>query len=302
MCATPAGRRQAAPNLAKINGKPCPLCNGTGLVPGKPGRPKRIVYGLVDPRDGLVYYVGQSKTGLRRAYRHASPSQLAKDAGTPKVAWIESLLAAGMDPEGLVLEEVHDETMLLERERYWIAHWRVRNPRLTNCESLRGRPRGPVSKQQRRRLSRRSKERWADPEFKAAISAKLKGRKFSPETIQRMREGQRRRMQDGAQRSKFYEAGAAGRADRDYSAADYRLRLARACGARPFVDQFGVRYESIRGASRQLGIDSSQISRVLNGKSKKTRGYVFAYVDEGAAGGPPSTLADNLVDAMTDLR
>jgi hypothetical protein len=46
---------------------------------------------------------------------------------------------------------------------------------------------------------------------------------------------------------------------------------------RPFVDQFGNRYQSVRDAAERSGAHPSCIDRVLRGKSASTLGFVFRY-------------------------
>jgi hypothetical protein len=90
-----------------------------------------IVYGLVDPRDGQLRYVGKSCSGKRRARQHANPSRSIRDF-TYKGNWVNGLVAAGLRPEVEVLEFVGDAQSLDEAERFWIAYYRGLGCRLTN--------------------------------------------------------------------------------------------------------------------------------------------------------------------------
>ncbi len=90
-----------------------------------------IVYGLVDPRDGQLRYVGKSCSGKRRARQHANPTRVIKDF-THKGNWVKGLVAVGLRPEIEVLESVVDSQELDEAERFWIAYYRALGCRLTN--------------------------------------------------------------------------------------------------------------------------------------------------------------------------
>lgn len=237
---------------------------------------KKLIYGLADPLTKLVYYVGKTTLGIRRPYRHFSPSAL-RDSSL-KTIWVQAVLATGRDPVVVVLEEVSARVDLSARELFWIAAKRKLNPALTNVldrgKTLRGRP---LSEEHRRRLRERGIDRFKDPTQREHMRQIFKGRTFSKETRQRMSVAQTKRMLDAVQRRKLAEA----RTNVVPHAwtAEERIAFARKKGARPFVDQFGNRYESVRGAGETLGVDSSSISKVLKGKLLQTKGYAFKYMD-----------------------
>ncbi len=240
---------------------------------------KTIIYGLWDPRDGLVYYVGQSKRGLKRAYMHLSLNTRLRDKSSLKNVWIESVLAAGLEPLPCVLEVVLDASLLAEREEIWINHLRTSyNPNLTNCSKERWRQKkGPISEATRNKQSRRAKQLWADPVYRQMMSDRQKGRVFTAEHRANVSKGQRRRFENQVERRKYAEM----HKGRSFciSTPESRLKLAKAKGARLFVDQFGNRYESVREAGRLLNLDSSSISKVLKGKIFQAKGYRFSYVE-----------------------
>src|SRR5260370_36281848 len=88
-----------------------------------------LVYVLIDPRDGIVRYVGiTDQTINRRLDQHLKRT----DGNNEKSAWITELVLAGMKPkikaieEGLTLQEAN------ERETYWIQHYLTENTPITN--------------------------------------------------------------------------------------------------------------------------------------------------------------------------
>jgi len=112
-----------------------------------------LIYGLIDPRDGQLRYVGKSLTGMRRPIVHAEPARLRKDR-TYKANWIRSLQAVGLDYEVEVLEECDTVDALNEAERFFIGYFRMVGARLTNL-TVGGEGRsGPMSTEHRMNLSK----------------------------------------------------------------------------------------------------------------------------------------------------
>lgn len=59
-----------------------------------------------------------------------------------------------------------------------------------------------------------------------------------------------------------------------------RIKSSRSHGGRPFVDQFGIVYQTVQGAAKTLGISSStNISAVLYGKRRTAAGRTFKYLE-----------------------
>lgn len=88
----------------------------------------RYIYALVDPRTDEVRYVGATIDVTRR-YRAHLTHQLDRD--TPRAAWLNELLALGLKPELLVIEESSAGSWP-ERETFWILSYRAAGCDLTN--------------------------------------------------------------------------------------------------------------------------------------------------------------------------
>lgn len=93
---------------------------------------KYIIYGLVDPRNGELRYIGKSSSGLLRPRKHWNPRCMRNDKNTHKVRWVQQLLNINLIPDVLVLEiySTHDE--LLDAETELIQYYRALGCRLTN--------------------------------------------------------------------------------------------------------------------------------------------------------------------------
>lgn len=65
---------------------------------------KFLIYGLVDPRDGQLRCVLATKKGLKSARKAVNGSL--KYKRSPRGRWTQELLADGLSPELVVLEEL----------------------------------------------------------------------------------------------------------------------------------------------------------------------------------------------------
>jgi hypothetical protein len=88
-----------------------------------------FIYGLHDPRDGQLRYIGASKDLSKRLVLHFCPASLRPDS--PKNQWLNELVKAGIRPTVSVIEEATKENWRT-RERFWIQHHRERGASLTN--------------------------------------------------------------------------------------------------------------------------------------------------------------------------
>jgi hypothetical protein len=75
------------------------------------------IYGLVDPRDNNIRYIGKTKRQLnKRLYEHISNKRTIR---TYKSNWITALKKENLKP--LIIElEVCNENNWVEKEQYWI--------------------------------------------------------------------------------------------------------------------------------------------------------------------------------------
>jgi hypothetical protein len=106
------------------------------------------VYGLVDPRDGSIRYVG--RTGLppeTRLAGHLSSLGSQNTGGSKKKrAWLRELIEAGLKPGIRVLEDFAGELEAVDAEGRWIAKGLAEGWPLTNGHKS---GRGTISKETR---------------------------------------------------------------------------------------------------------------------------------------------------------
>lgn len=84
------------------------------------------IYGLVDPRDGRVRYIGKANDTRKRLAGHLRD---ARRRSTPVYAWVRKLGALGLKPEARVLERVEGDGWK-DAERRLIAEHRALGPLL----------------------------------------------------------------------------------------------------------------------------------------------------------------------------
>ncbi len=90
-----------------------------------------LIYGLIDPRNGQLRYVGKSCSGMKRPLRHFQECELRAWPGH-KANWIRQLLALSLKPEVVVLETCGSPEELSEAEQFHIAYFRMVGANLTN--------------------------------------------------------------------------------------------------------------------------------------------------------------------------
>lgn len=168
-----------------------------------------VIYGLVDPRDGVVRYVGKATQPSARLRQHLR----ARQHKTPSGDWVDSLICAGLLPAMVVLETV-DTPIANDAERRWIAFYREQGNDLLNLTdggdggSRKGRvlspegearrlaavraanaARGPVSEETRAKMRAAKLGGKHSAEHNAKIGAALAGKPKSAEHVANARAG-----------------------------------------------------------------------------------------------------------------
>lgn len=106
--------------------------NQKGLVAMKRDRTAIVfIYKLVDPNTDLVRYVGQTTNPQRRLKAHVQQRGTFRDQR--RVEWIDSLIAQGMRPKMVILQEVKSDDA--DRfEQWWIDYYTKRGCPLLNVQ------------------------------------------------------------------------------------------------------------------------------------------------------------------------
>src|SRR6266852_3292144 len=87
------------------------------------GKPT-VIYGLIDPRDGTLRYVGKTISSPQARLNGHIAEGLAPRYRRHVVCWIMALLAAGVRPKMVEIETVPSGENWEEAEQFWIAYLR----------------------------------------------------------------------------------------------------------------------------------------------------------------------------------
>jgi hypothetical protein len=147
------------------------------------------IYGLVDPRDSRIRYVGKTSVTLNTRLRAHLNDVRRGRVYIPRHKWLSELLAAGLVPSIVELECVLDGSWQ-EAETRWIAAL----PDLLNATAggdglCSYRHRADTKEKQRQSALRRS----LDPAVRAKRSAAIRRAFAVPETREKLRQAARRR-------------------------------------------------------------------------------------------------------------
>ena len=138
------------------------------------------IYTLSDPRTDVVRYVGVTFRARRRFNEHLSRAM--NGGGTYRDCWIRSLVNAGIRPAYQVIEQGQGAGWQ-DRERFWIAHYRIEG-KLTNLtDGGDGTPGLPPSEKCRQAVSLAHK---GIPYPPGRASAML-GKNHTPEALEKIR-------------------------------------------------------------------------------------------------------------------
>ena len=221
-------------------------------------------YGLIDPRNGEMRYVGESKNLKQRLQRHCSPSKL--KTNSHKNNWIKQVLATGLRPEIILLETYDTEQEALDAEVELIAYYRYIGCDLTN--RTKGGDRGNLYVR--------------TPEIKTKISNIAKGRKHIQETkdsISKTLTGYKRTEENCANISKGLKGKYIGEKASGYKRPHSEEEKQKVMNSSLFtrltkevMDQIKELWATGKYTQKQIGqmFDFSQchISEIVNGKTK----------------------------------
>ena len=149
---------------------------------------KKRIYGLVDPRDGFIYYIGATDNLPRKYGYHISD---ARKGGIQLVdGWVLELLEEDLVPEIVVLEDnAGDDWKDLRRKL--IAEYGAINVGLLNIWN--NEQRFPfITPETRQKLSAAMKRRYADPEYRRFLSEMMKEKWQDPKMRKKYIDGQKR--------------------------------------------------------------------------------------------------------------
>ncbi len=207
---------------------------------------KYIIYGLVDPRDMLVYYIGKSNKGLVRPAQHCSVRSLR--AKNEKNVWLHELFADGQTYITVVLDTTTspndtsalcwwwrgmNTTQLNDLERWWIAYGRACGWPLTNMTSG-GDGISGMHSITRAKIGAKNKVHMSRPEAKENLRSKAIARMAKPEVRENVRTKTKARMSNlearaviSASVTRYMENGGSARVKSWAADPEVRVRMSR---------------------------------------------------------------------------
>lgn len=263
----------------------------------KPSFPRYFVYGLVDPRDGQIRYVGKSSNGVARPRDHTRPARVANETGDKNV-WVKELLALSIFPEIVNLETCTPDN-LVAAENWNIIYYRSLGFNLTN--SVKMGCHGPTgyhhTQDAKDRIGAATLGRKHSEEAKKKISMTHSGKKLSKEHLDRIIEANTGRVVSQTTRDKLSKAHK-GRPKPNGSIAlkqwyidnpdnSKRNQKMAQTSAHPVIDELGNIYSSAKDAARKTGINKGSVHKNLRVnkiglpvKMIDKYGKAFAYTEE----------------------
>jgi group I intron endonuclease len=216
-----------------------------------------IIYGLIDPRDGELRYVGKSVRGLKRFYGKNTHRAYCSN-------WIKSLRNKGLNYEVIILEETNN---LVEAERRLIKLFRTLGYKLTNMtDGGEGTVGFKMSEETKKKIGKKALGRKCSDLTKLKISKSKNGKPRSAETrskISKSKIGKKR----GVEFAEKMSAIAKKRGVEHLAVLNRRKILC--------IDD-GLLFDSVSSAAKYYGLDTGTISRIAHGKSRRTLRLIYA--------------------------
>lgn len=187
-----------------------------------------FIYGLFDPRNYSLRYIGKSDNPNLRLKQHIKEARHSKKRNRYVASWIRQLLSEDLQPDMEVLEECTQDNWQ-ESEKAWIAECRKFGVRLTNTTDGGDGVNNPPPEVRARMASMRGKthsDEWRQymsslfkgrvspnkgnthsEEVRKRISESQKGKKLSEEQVKALSERNQWRGKEGWNKGKKFTQG-----------------------------------------------------------------------------------------------
>lgn len=147
-----------------------------------------IIYGLIDPRDQQLRYVGKTITTLAARLRQHVSDAIRGRVSIKRFTWIRELALDSRAPEIVELESVDGDSWR-EAEQFWISYYRFIGARLVNAtnggDGIVGFRHSDDSKRQQSESMRRY---YANPANRAKSGEAVRRAYADPQVRQKLRD------------------------------------------------------------------------------------------------------------------
>lgn len=223
------------------------------------------IYGLIDPRNQQLRYIGQTVCLRKRLIQHLWFARTGREKGH-KAAWIRQMLSAGTSFEVIELEVCSFDTVD-ESEAFWIGYLRSIGCQLTNATDGGGGRKGyALTQEAKDRIGRGNKGLKRSLETRQKMSQWLKEHPMSP---------QARAKQGAALRGRPCPEHVKAALRNRVVSKETRDKLSRQKMKGDILDQYGNVYRDVRDAAEKIGVNPSTISKALLGKRSSVKGHVL---------------------------
>ena len=208
------------------------------------------IYGLKDPRDCQIKYIGKTINIDRRYKEHI---QTHRNRKSKKNSWIINLIKNGLEPIMEIIEECNLDNWE-EREIFWISYYKELGFNLKNTQNGGGRTKYVFSELARKNMSDSQKIRWTrnmrnkKGNYVLSEEERNKRSKNAKENLNIMNN-----LKKGSQSCKVEI-----------------LQLSK-------DKKFIKKWESLSDASRALNINAGNINKCLKGKTRSCGGFTWEY-------------------------
>ncbi len=242
------------------------------------------IYGLIDPRDNKLKYVGATTTGDRRYYQHCQIYYLKKS--TLKNNWIKSLLSQNLKPNLHIIQFCEKEH-LAYLEKYYINFFNKRGYALLNHnnEGYGIRPKIKTSEEQKRNASLNfTKYPIINLEtreiFECVYDVLKKYPKFTYTGLASVLQKSKKVASYNGMFFSYYIEGIDIKKELEdrKSRSGYKKNTGKHCRKKVQELTTGLVFDSIKEASIYFNVNSTNISHSLAGRKKSTREFRFKYV------------------------
>lgn len=216
---------------------------------------QHYIYGLIDPRNNELKYIGLSTTGFDRMKTHWR--SVSKNGNTRVKSWLKSLKHNDLIFDVVYLQYFDEDNQEIDQaEMFWISYFKSVGANLLNHDNGGRNKYGKFHNPETKKLhGQRIKESLNSPEIKAHLSELTKKQWTDPEMRARM--SKKTQNKDAMART---------------------IKTNRKNQGVKFYDNEGNHYECYRDFAEKHNVSMSHVQNALTGRIEKCAGKVLTRI------------------------